>query len=233
MRIRNKKPGPKTAKGGTRYSTTTWREPKLLMIYVVNHRGDLIRSVTPVIDGTLRGPDALFGLLRYYLAKLHVHLAAQVLFVADGARWIWKRVQPLLEGLGLSSSQYTELVDFYHAAQHLNTIATLWRGWTAAQRTRWFKKTRKLLLHGQIEGVLKAIRKVCQGRTSKKLQRELGYFERNRSRMAYKSLSQQGMPIGSGAMESAIRRVVNLRLKGASMYWYQEAAEAMILLRSY
>jgi hypothetical protein len=232
MRIRKKKPGPKTAKGGTRY-TTKWREPKLLMIYVVNHRGDLIRTVTPIIDGTLRGPDALFGLLRYYLAKLHVHLATQVVFVADGARWIWKRVQPLLTGLGLKPAQYTELVDFYHAAQHLNKVATLRSGWTASQRKRWFNKHRKLLLHGKIDAVLKAIEKVCQGKTSKKLHRERAYFERNRQRMTYHIMSQKGLPIGSGAMESAIRRVINLRLKGASMYWSRDAAEAMILLRSY
>ncbi len=44
---------------------------------------------------------------------------------------------------------------------------------------------------------------------------------------------RKGLPIGSGAMESAIRRVVNLKLKGASIYWLQENAEAMFMLRSY
>jgi hypothetical protein len=46
-------------------------------------------------------------------------------------------------------------------------------------------------------------------------------------------VSAAGLPIGSGAMESAIRRVVNLRLKGASIYWLRENAEAMLLLRSF
>jgi hypothetical protein len=41
------------------------------------------------------------------------------------------------------------------------------------------------------------------------------------------------MPIGSGAIESTIRRVVNLRLKGASIYWHKKSAEAVLLLRSY
>ncbi len=51
--------------------------------------------------------------------------------------------------------------------------------------------------------------------------------------MQYDLIAANGLPIGSGAMESAIRRVVNLRLKGASIYWLQDTAEAMLLLRSF
>lgn len=51
--------------------------------------------------------------------------------------------------------------------------------------------------------------------------------------MDYVTISNMGLPIGSGAMESAIRRVVNLRLKGASLYWLRDTAEAMLMLRSY
>ena len=51
--------------------------------------------------------------------------------------------------------------------------------------------------------------------------------------MKYDLIAANGLPIGSGAMESAIRRVVNLRLKGASIYWLEETAEAMLLLRSF
>ncbi len=49
--------------------------------------------------------------------------------------------------------------------------------------------------------------------------------------MSYDRIAQMGLPIGSGAMESAIRRVVNLRLKGASIFWHHKAAEGVLLLR--
>jgi hypothetical protein len=65
------------------------------------------------------------------------------------------------------------------------------------------------------------------------LKAEKNYFERNSKRMQYSFISSLGLPIGSGAMESAIRRVVNLRLKRASIYWLEETAEAMLLLRSF
>jgi hypothetical protein len=51
--------------------------------------------------------------------------------------------------------------------------------------------------------------------------------------MKYGTMSSIGLPIGSGAMESAIRGVVNLRLKDASTYWLEESAEAILLLRSF
>lgn len=51
--------------------------------------------------------------------------------------------------------------------------------------------------------------------------------------MCYDKVEAMGLPLGSGAMESAVRRVVNLRLKGASIYWCKENAEEMLFLRSY
>ena len=64
---------------------------------------------------------------------------------------------------------------------------------------------------------------------------ELGYFVRHareRKRMEYATLAQAGLPLGSGAIESAVRRVINLRLKGNSMYWTEENAEAVFQLRA-
>lgn len=51
--------------------------------------------------------------------------------------------------------------------------------------------------------------------------------------MAYATLEQVGLPLGSGAIESAVRRVINLRLKGAGIFWHKQSAEAMLLLRSF
>ena len=68
-----------------------------------------------------------------------------------------------------------------------------------------------------------------------RLRRERGYFRRNiaAGRMDYHRLAEAKWPIGSGAIESAIRRVINLRLKGAGIFWHEESAEAVLLLRSY
>src|SRR5262249_15556521 len=87
LRIRTTKRGPKTAKGRNRYRTD-WREPKLLIIYVLDDQGKMDQEFLAVLDGTLGGPEALFALMACYLRELKVEAADQVLFIADGARWI-------------------------------------------------------------------------------------------------------------------------------------------------
>jgi hypothetical protein len=135
--------------------------------------------------------------------------------------------------LGIASSRYQEIIDFYHAVEHLGKIASLQKRWSAVEKKKWIKKHRRLLLKGQVDKVVDRIRSLCKGRRSKKLIRERNYFVRNHKRMSYDKIAQMGLPIGSGAMESAIRRVVNLRLKGASIFWHRNAAEAMLLLRCF
>lgn len=232
IRIRKKKRGPKTKKGRHRY-TTQWREPKLLIIYTVNEQGEKSSAFSPLIEGTMKGPDAVFGLIKFYLNQLKIDKADKILFVADGARWIWNRVPDLVVSLGVSMSRFYTLIDFYHAVEHLVKMADLRSGWNKKERQDWVKKHRRLLLSGKISEVITSIRVICRGRNSKKLLAEKNYFVRNRKHMQYDVIASIGLPIGSGAMESAIRRVVNLRLKGASIYWLEKTAEAMLMLRSF
>jgi hypothetical protein len=232
IRLRETKRGPKTKKGRRRY-TGAWREPKLLIIYVVDAEGKREARFAPVMDGTLKGPDAVFALLRSYLQRLQITQADQVLFIADGAPWIWKRVPLLVQALGLAAEQVHEVLDFYHAAEHLGKVAALRQDWRAKARSRWRNQQRRLLLRGEVERVIAAVRHICRGRNSKAIRTHRDYFIKNQSRMAYAKLMGMKLPIGSGAIESTVRRVVNLRLKGASIFWCRASAEAILLLRSY
>ena len=150
-------------------------------------------------------------------------------------RWIWNRVQALLQRLEIKPEQTNELVDFYHAVEHLGKIAALQHRWTVADRQAWIGRQRRRLLKGRVEEVQAAIKVLCGSRPSKALKREREYFNRNagKGRMDYARVAALKLPIGSGAIESAIRRVVNLRLKGPSIYWHKNGAEAVLLLRSY
>jgi hypothetical protein len=232
VRIREKKRGPKTKKGRSRYHGA-WREPKLLIIQKVNAQGKVDKTFAPFIDATMKGPDAVFSLLRFYLKKINVNEAEKVLFIADGARWIWNRVGKLFASLGLSSDQYHELLDFYHAAEHLNKVAGLQKKLKPAQRKRWFAKHRNMLKNGRSHEVVEAVKELCRRSRNRKLRTERDYFVRNMNRMLYADVANEGLPIGSGLVESAIRRVVNLRLKGASLFWLKETAEAMLYLRAH
>jgi hypothetical protein len=232
LRLREPKRGPKTKKGRRHY-TGAWREPKVLIVYVVDAEGKQEARFAPFIDATLKGPDAVFALLRTYLQRLEITQADHVLFIADGAPWIWKRVPLLVQALGLAAEQVHELLDFYHAVQHLGQVAAGRKDWSAKARTRWRTQQRRLLMRGEVVQVITAIRDLCRGRNSKAIRKHREYFIRNQHRMAYAQLMALKLPIGSGAIESAVRRVVNLRLKGPSLFWCRASAEAILLLRSY
>lgn len=231
MRLRETKRGPKTKKGRQRY-TGAWRAPKL-MVYVVDTEGKRDSSFAPVIDTTLKGPDAVFALLRTSLQRLGIPQADQGLFLADGAPWIWKRVPRLVRALGLAAEQGHELLDFDHATQPLGQVAALRKDWSAKVRSRWRNQQRRLLLRGQVEQGIAAVRDICRGRNSQAIRQHRDYFVKNHSRMVYAEIMAMQMPIGSGAIESTVRRVVNLPLKGASIFWCRASAEAILLLRSY
>jgi hypothetical protein len=198
LRVRKNKRGKKTKKGRSRYSTD-WREPKLLVIYVVNEKGRIDQEFAPVLDGTPAGPDEVFRLLECYLRELKVEEAKEVLFIADGAKWIWERVTKLWQRLGIVGVvRCRELVDFYHVVEHVYALAALNRSWGEPKRKQWATRQRHRL-----------------------------------RRLNYSKARWAKTPIGSGSMESAVRRVVNLRLKGPGIFWREEHAEQMLLLRAY
>jgi hypothetical protein len=235
VRIRTNKKGKRTKKGRHRYRTD-WREPKLLAIYVVDEEGKIDRSFTPVLDGTLQGPDAVFALIEQYLSQLNIDEATNVLFIADGAKWIWKRVGAMFERLGLKPEQCMELVDFYHVVEHLHVLSGLKKkSWSKKQKRGWVTRQTNRLKRGDMEGFMEAVRKFCQGKRGKDWRRERDYLLRNAKagRLDYALARERHLPNGSGIIESTVRRVLNLRMKGASIFWTKENAEDMILLRSY
>lgn len=234
VRIRTDKRGKRTKKGRKRYRTD-WREPKLLAIYVVDEEGKIDRAFTPVLDGTLKGPDAVFALIESYLKELGIDQATKVLFIADGAKWIWKRVGSLFERLGLRADQCMQLVDFYHVVEHIGTLAGLKKKWTKRQKQGWITRQVNRLRKGKIDEFITDIKKFTKGRRGKEWRRERGYLLRNAEagRLNYAVAREQSLPNGSGIIESTVRRVLNLRLKGASIFWTKDNAEHMIFLRSY
>ena len=231
VRTRKNKRGKKTKKNRNRYYTD-WREPKLILIYVVDKEGRKDRTIQPIMDASLDGPDTIFGMLLYYLKELGVGLADQLLFVSDGAKWIWERVKGLVSSLGIKANQCFMALDFYHAIEHLTSIATK-KKWKQAEINKWVKKQRKRLLCGKLELFIQEIKFVCRGAKNADLIRESEYFQNHLEHMRYKELKDKNLPIGSGAVESGIRRVINMRLKGPGIFWKEEVADAMLLLRSY
>ncbi len=218
VRWREKKRGPKTKKGRSR-DAGAWREPKRLIIYVVNADGRQEKKFSPIIDGGLQGPDIIFERIACYLKALKISEADHVLFIADGGPWIWNRASPLMNELGLKETQVHELIDVYHAIEHVSKIGALRKNLTTSERKKWIGKQRRRLQKGKIEAVVEDIQSFYRGRLSQALSTERDDFIRNQKRMNYFEIKALNFPMGSGAIERSGRRVINLRLKGPCLFW--------------
>jgi hypothetical protein len=160
--------------------------------------------------------------------------AEVVAFRADGAPWIWDRWDWVIQRLGLRAKQVSKGLDWSHAVHHISLgLASLVEG---AERKRVFKKMRKWLKAGRWHKVvaeLTALGLLAELPLDAPLWTEVNYLERHGSagHLDYATFRRRGLPLGSGAIESAIRRVINLRMKGNSIFWLEDNAEAMLALR--
>lgn len=234
LRIRKDKRGQLTAKGRHRYHTK-WREPRLLHICCYRPDGTPDKDFCPIIDGTLDGPDAVFLLLRHYLRAFGLCETDRVLLIADAAPWIWSRFDTLIADGALYPARVFQLIDFYHAVQHLRAFADACTHWKARLRSRWFTQAKALLKKGDAQTIIERMEQTMtqRARRSKVLNEHANYFRKNPHRFKYAWARRCRLPIGSGPMESAVRRVINLRLKGPGIFWHEASANAILLLRSF
>lgn len=224
--------GRKGKKGRRRYDTP-WREPKLLAAYVIDKQGKKVKDVPMLYDATLEDADATFEILAAELKLRGAADAKEIILIADGAPWIWNRADALAKALGLDPKKIVRVADFYHAVEHLTAITDLLAGWSAERKKRWVRRMRRLLLDGHVADVIRAAADLCKGRNAAKIRTQVEYFVERKKMMRYHAYKWRGIPIGSGAVESAIRRVINLRLKGPSIFWRRDSAERMLHMRAY
>ena len=129
----------------------------------------------------------------------------------------------------------TECIDWYHVENGIWTLSTLPTTWSKHRQISWRKRALKALHRGDIETVIQLLgelrlksNKIADGEA---VPRE-DFFIKNTSRLRYDRMRALKLPEGSGAIESVIRRVVNLRLKGNSKYWNEENAQHTMFLRA-
>ena len=120
----------------------------------------------------------------------------------------------------------------WHAVEHLTEVADLVQTWTDTTRTKWLARARTLLKAGRIEELAAHIDDVAVGPEAESVRAAMDYYVNNCARMRYDAFRKANIPIGSGAVESGVRRVVNQRLKGNSIYWLEDHAEALLHLRA-
>lgn len=212
---------------------TDWREPTQLVIQWLDDDGHKCSDIAPIYDATMGDTDAAFDLLAAHLRQLDCSHAGAVIFCADGARRYWTRFCKLAADLNLQA--HLEVIDYTHAKQNLNDILdALPRNLSAERRRELSENWKNLLWRGDIAELGDEIRQHIKSKAKREqaLTKYKNYFLDNYRRMQYSSFRHAGLPTGSGCVESAIRRVINLRLKSPGTFWRVETAETMLFLRS-
>lgn len=218
---------------GRRGFHAQWREPKLFSVHVIDDDGRPVRHLQPLYEATMQGPGKTFELLVAEMKLRGISKVKEVIIVADGASWIWNRTAELPSLLGVPEEKVTRVADLYHAVEHLHSAAQSRSDWALDDVQRWVKIRKRFLLQGRVDRVIADMRSLRKGRNRRVIRRESAYFQRLAPFMRYRFYKAHAIPLGSGATESAIRRVVNLRLKGNGIFWKRATAEMMLHLRAY
>jgi hypothetical protein len=222
-----------------RYRRSEWHEVK-------------VGVVAGCVDGQLQAPSyvaareeaAVFGprllteaarrgaleVVRWEGGRTGAGLAVlrSVVVLGDGAPWIWNLAA---EHFG----ERVEILDFYHASEHLWALAQALHGVGTAAATAWATARLHTLRHEGGEALLQTLRRLRPPTAEAKeaLRRERNYFRTNVTRLAYPTYAAQGLPLGSGAVEAAAKHRVQLRMKRPGARWSPAGAQAILTLRAY
>ncbi len=153
----------------------------------------------------------------------------EVVILGDGAPWIWN-------GPAQMFPRRVEILDWYHAAEHVSAVARTLYGEGTEKAERWRAVQLERLADDGVEDVISALRFLApkqRSRAKREAIEELdGYLSTNKDRMQYKTFRARGLHIGSGAVESAVSHVVQQRMKRVGMRWLARGADNMLALRA-
>lgn len=222
---------------GNKCYETNWCEPKLFVIDILDENGKVDVKEKPIYGCRFDEKEVL-DLLSRYLVLLKINEAKSIQIIADGAPWIWLKVKSLLLELGVEETQIVETLDYCHAISYVHTLVR------AMPRHK----------NGNIKGINKdekaaltlAKQQIWQGNTEqfiqwakplfkrpeKEIKQAFNYLDKHKNRMQYIKYQEDKLLCGSGIVESAIRRIVNLRFKNPSTFWNKKIVERLYLFRA-
>jgi hypothetical protein len=168
-----------------------------------------------------------FGpLLRHEANRRGMGSAKTVVFLGDGAVWVWRLARLNFPGAVC-------ILDYYHACEHLNLLAAALYGEGTALARRRYRLWKKWLLKDKVADVIQQAEEDLpeQAGVRKLARQQINYLERNRSKMTYQTFRQAGYFIGSGVVEAGCKVVVGQRLKQSGMLWSLKGAEHLLAVR--
>lgn len=206
------------------------REAKLGCVFTqtgVNEEGKPVRDeASTTYVGVIENAEAFGKELYAEVVRRGLFQAKHHVVIGDGALWIWELAQEHFP-------HALQIVDLYHAREHLWMVGRAVYGENKATLKSWVSRRIAALDRGDIASIVRAFRRVTVSSEAvrKMLQTEAEYFRKNRHRMQYAQFKKQGVFVGSGVVEAGCKMVIGQRLKQSGMRWSVRGANAIITLR--
>jgi hypothetical protein len=221
---------PRPKKGEAKEAHEDWRDMKVLCWFEVENVPAAQRSARQRDKVQREQPALRAKNMRYFAdiseaeefgkllwatgCTLNADLSPELIFLGDGAIWIWNLV-------GKYYPQAVQILDWFHAEEHLEAVAAA--AFTdLAQRATWLEPVTQALWDGQVEGVIQACQALAE--TCLKASQAATYFSNNAERMRYDRFRAAGYIIGSGTIESACKQIVTHRLCLPGAQWEVQGA---------
>ena len=206
-----------------------WKEMKIGSVGHLDEQGKVKKGKAYIAE---TDKDSLGRQLYIEAMRSGMASAQEIVTIADGARMNWNLIAEHFP------EHRVEILDYYHAAQHVVACATARYGEGTQQAKQWGRTQRRRLKKGQVHKVLEELHRCRKALGRKKpevrklLSDNLAYFQDNQHRMNYARYRKRGYPIGSGFIESACKQIVTARLRGSGMRWRRSGAIHIAKLRA-
>ena len=150
----------------------------------------------------------------------------RIVLLGDGASWLWSAMVE-------SFPRGRQILDFYHCAEHIHTVAKTLYGEGTLSGQQWAEATLVRLCMGNVKTVIAALRRrrPRNNEVQEEIRKLIGYLENNSHRIDYISDLKQGFPIGSGGIESANKFICHTRMKRSGAWWVVASGNAMLRVR--
>lgn len=213
-----------------------WKELKVGCIFEIDVRPtpdktsgellDLAHAVQNSYVAHLGGPEAFGQQVWTEARRRQFAQAHDTIVVGDGAVWVWKLAREHFY-------DSRQVVDWYHATQHLASAAHALHGDGTPTAQQWFKQHETALFQGHADRLAAQLREAAavQPTAAEALRREAGYFADNQRRMQYLELREDGFPIGSGMVESGCKQF-RQRFSGPGMQWSRPGIDRLLPIRA-
>lgn len=204
-----------------------FREAKIIQAFLGKDRAETSEERIEILDQLIEAKicdiKQFRPIVKDLLQRADLGEAKQVVVLADGAKWIWNLADTFVRGA-------IQILDYTHAKQHLFNFAKILYGEGKPEVFALVRELKGLLLDDQIETVITKLESLAG--INPELKKEANYFRNNKKRMRYKTFKDQGLAIGSGAVESAGKRLAQGRVKGAGMRWNVKDLNPVLMFRA-